>query len=304
MKYPIDTYVTKAKENFDSLVGTPENPGTFATYDKNGWRVGNVFDTLTDYLFRFPHAEPSPGYVANLALSQWKSPNVQNSMCWYDDYGWWGIASAKAFLDKYASIFGSHRSEFQDVATKECWDVMHNGKPHMVYKYRGAPNVWANADQSYFGSDKPYPIGSWAVPRFTGGVWQYEMFKDKREANECSYTNPCDPHTATTGGPFQCTVMNGLYFVLALRLRGLVTGTEEASKAVHGFLHQWFYVPTLADHKLLWQFDGDSVLVRASISTYAEKEINDWPLLLIYDPKKGPISAWCGDQGVDPRRVA
>jgi hypothetical protein len=150
------------------------------------------------------------------------------------------------------------------------------------------------------------------VPRFEGGVWQYEMFKDKRakcpergscnrQETECSYTNPCDPQTADTGGPFQCTVMNGLYFVLALRLRGLVTGTEEASKAVHGFLHQWFFDPSIRmpDHKLLWNLDGDRVLVRASISTYAFFEpIADWPLLLIYDAKKGPISAWGGDQGL------
>ena len=305
MKYPIDKYVAKARENFDTLFEI------FKTYNANGWRVGNVFDTMTDYLFRYPDAEKSPGYVANWALSRWQSSDVQNSMCWYDDYGWWGIASTKAFLDPYASIFGPVRSEFQDLA-RECWNVMHNGKPHKRYKYGGAPNVWANADQSYFGSDKPYPEGSWAVPRFKGGVWQYEMFKDKRvkcpergpcdrQETECSYTNPCDPHTAETGGPFQCTVMNGLYFILALRLRGLVTGTEEAFEAVRGFLQQWFFDKTIQwdDHKLLWQIDKSSALVRASISTYAfSPRFNGWPLLLIYDPNKGPKSAWCGDQGL------
>jgi hypothetical protein len=63
---PIDTYVAKAKENFDTLFET------FKTYSENGWRVGNVFDTMTDYLFRFPDAERSPGYVANWALSRWR----------------------------------------------------------------------------------------------------------------------------------------------------------------------------------------------------------------------------------------
>ena len=209
MKYPIDAYKAKAGENFDRLFEA------FKTYSDNGWRVGNAFDTMTDYLFRFPDAEKSPGYVANWALSRWRCSDVQNSMCWYDDYGWWGIASAKAFQDKYASIFGPVRSEFQDLAA-ECWNIMQNGKPHKLYKYGGAPNVWANADHGYFASEKPYPEGSWAVPRFEGGVWQYEMFKDKRakcpergscnrQETECSYTNPCDPYTADTGGPFQCT---------------------------------------------------------------------------------------------------
>ena len=67
-------------------------------------------------------------------------------MCWYDDYGWWGIASAKALLDEYASIFGPVRSEFQDIG-RECWNVMQNGKPHKVYKYAGAPNVWVNREE-------------------------------------------------------------------------------------------------------------------------------------------------------------
>jgi hypothetical protein len=73
--------------------------------------------------------------------------------------------------------------------------------------------------------------------------------------------------------------MNGLYFVLALRLRGLLTGTEEASEAVRGFLQQWFFDKTILsdDHKLLWRFDKSSALVRASISTYAlNKRIGDW----------------------------
>src|ERR1700736_6669247 len=124
MRYPIDAlYVPKARESFDRILTV------FPIYDLNGWRVGNVFDTLTDYLLRYPQAERSPGTVAEMALSQWNSPIVQNSMCWYDDYGWWGIASAKALVPEYADIFGATRSDFQKLAA-ECWDIMSRGKPH------------------------------------------------------------------------------------------------------------------------------------------------------------------------------
>jgi hypothetical protein len=283
---------------------------TFKTYSENGWRVGNVFDTMTDYLFRFPDAERSPGYVANWALSRWRCSDIQNSMCWYDDYGWWGIASAKAFLDPYASIFGPVRSEFQDIAT-ECWNVMQNGKPHGKYTYRGAPNVWANRDE------RPDPgywtkPETWAQPRFLDearGVWQYEMFKEERakcpkcdpcdrQITECSYINPSDPITASPSlGPFQLTVMNGLYFVLALRLRGLVTGIEKAFEDEREWLQHWFFDKTIwmPEHKLLWQIDNTSVLVRERVSTYDHcAAINDWPKVQGYLPK----AAWCGDQGL------
>ncbi len=297
MKYPIDKYVAKARENFDTLFEA------FKTYSANGWRVGNVFDTMTDYLFRVPDAEKSPGYVANWALSRWRCSDVQNSMCWYDDYGWWGIASAKAFLDPYASIFGPVRSEFQDIAT-ECWNVIQNGKPHKRFTYRGAPNVWANReDPGYFTSPN-----TWAQPRFSDkvrGVWQYEMFKDKRpscpecgpcdrQEKECSFINPSDPNTASPSlGPFQLTVMNGLYFVLALRLRGLVTGIEKAFEDEREWLQYWFSEPTDQDHKLLWNGDSNSVLVRERVSTYGFLK-NGWPMVQGYLPE----AAWCGDQGL------
>src|SRR5258707_11825353 len=114
-------------------------------------------------------------------------------MCWYDDNGWWRIASEKAFHEEYRGVFGNTQSSFQKLA-KSCWDVMHNGKKNTRYKYRGAPNVWDNRDEGsspgYFSDDKHF-----AKPRFAGGVWQWEMFKDERKACkalphddcECSY---------------------------------------------------------------------------------------------------------------------
>jgi hypothetical protein len=297
MKYPTDGKHISTKQ-MEAKAREVFNGGfldTFAKYKKNGWRVGNVFDTLTDYLLRFPDAESSPGKVVELAWSQWKSPNVQNSMCWYDDYGWWGIASAKAYLDEYTSIFSEHRSDFQNLAV-ECWNVMHCGKPDKPYSYKGGPNVWENRDE---GSVPGYFTNpdTWAKPRFPKGVWQYEMFKDKRlKPQECSFINPTDPKTCEPNklGAFQLTVMNGLYFVLALRLGALGKGAENAFEDERQFLQQWFFDPTQADDQLLWHLaDGTSVLVRERVSTYAQLN-NQFPPVQDYDPR----AAWCGDQGL------
>ena len=232
MNYLIDTYITQAKKTFSILLPIFET----AT---NGWQVGNVFDTLTDCVVRFPDVEPKPGATVAAALERWGK--IQGSMCWYDDYGWWGIASAKAFDDKYAAVFGSNRSKFQQIAT-DCWDVMHTGKPDTYkppYKYKGGPMVWENRDE---GSQPGYFTApeTWAVPRFSGGVWQYDMFKDERtNPPDCSpsSSNPSDPNCCLLG-PFQNTVMNGLYLALALRLQlqGKGTGTAEAAKSELAFL--------------------------------------------------------------------
>ena len=211
MRYRIDNYIEQAKSTFSTLLPIFKQPA-------NAWQIGNVFDTLTDFVVRFPDVESSPGEVVDAAFEQW---GKVKGMCWYDDYGWWGIASAKAFEDKYVKVFGSHQEDFQQIAT-DCWDVMHTGKPDSYmppYKYKGGPMVWENRDEGdepgYFSAPK-----TWAVPRFSGGVWQYDMFKVERtdpNPQDCSPSNPSDPNIFKLG-PFQNTVMNGLYLVLALRL--------------------------------------------------------------------------------------
>jgi hypothetical protein len=180
MKYPDDSVAMAKKTYADLLL-------TFKNYSKNGWRVGNVFDTLIEFVRLYPDVDARSPKMAEIALAQWESPNVQNSMCWYDDYGWWGIASEKAFHEEYKSVFGNTQREFKDLA-KSCWNVMHNGKKNAKYKYTGAPHVWDNQDPPGYFSDTAH----FAAPRFPGGVWQWEMFKDKRDAHcECSYTRSC-----------------------------------------------------------------------------------------------------------------
>ena len=104
MEYPLNRYKAQAAAAFYSVL-------ELVTTWTNGWQVGNVFDTLTDCVVRYPEVEPRPRAVIETVLERWAS--IQGSMCWYDDWGWWGIASTKAFDDKYAGVFDRYRKEFQ-----------------------------------------------------------------------------------------------------------------------------------------------------------------------------------------------
>src|ERR1051325_7098934 len=64
MQYPIDEYKTQAATAFTNLLKT------FKTWG-NGWQLGNVFDTMTDYVVRFPKAERTPGEVVAAAHERW-----------------------------------------------------------------------------------------------------------------------------------------------------------------------------------------------------------------------------------------
>ena len=288
MDYPVDKYISEAKETFAKLLPIFEEPA-------NAWQLGNVFDTLTDFVLRYPDAEPTKGAVVSAA---WKQLLQLKGMCWYDDYGWWGIANAKAFDDKYASVFGTTRQQFQQSAT-HCWDIMYTGKPDSYnppYKYKGGPMVWENRDEGnepgYF--SKP---DTWAVPRFSGGVWQYDLFKDKRKnPKDCApdNANPSNPNTCRLG-PFQNTVMNALYFVLALRLalQGKGNGTSAAAETEKAFLEAWFSLG--GDESLLWHNADQCDLVRERVQTYAYcEEKKSYPLVQGHNAK----GAWCGDQGL------
>src|SRR5689334_18294 len=172
----IKNYEEQAAEIFPKLMANFKK-GT------NGWQVGNVFDTLTDYILRYP--QPDIGEVVEAAHQQWG--NIQGSLCWYDDWGWWGIASVKAFNPEFQKFFEPYVEEFQQRADT-CWNIMTFGKPPSdknPYKYKGGPNVWDNRDEGTTPGYFTAPDG-WAVPRILGGVWQYDMWHGVRKAPECT----------------------------------------------------------------------------------------------------------------------
>jgi TAT (twin-arginine translocation) pathway signal sequence len=148
------------------------NLRTLFTADENFWRLGNAFDTLTDYLVlarnRYDDTRDSDiGDIVSRAFQKYQdTQSGPDGACWYDDYGWWGIASVKAYDPAFAKIFAatseSFVGRFRQVALQS-WDTVHRGKHDGVHK--GAPRVFENRDnQSQFDPQPGPPLS----PRSSG----------------------------------------------------------------------------------------------------------------------------------------
>jgi len=110
-------------------------------------------------------------------------------------------------------------------------------------------------------------------------------------------SNPSTPldlvetgNVASTLGPFQLTVVNGLYLVLASKLAATNTTSSGAQRYLHDlfdFYHSWITDPSLKPaHNLQSPATG---LIAERVSTYKNgNEINHWDA----------YTAWAGDQGL------
>jgi hypothetical protein len=90
------------------------------------------------------------------------------------------------------------------------------------------------------------------------GEWRW---KGPAECN--AGTNPSNPAIlGLTLGPYQVTVVNGLYFVLALRLNaaGVTEGTGPAANDLHGFLSRLDWEP---EPRRIYSSDGTPPRSRA-----------------------------------------
>lgn len=278
--------------------------------NNNSWKVANSFDTMLDYLRYLydtnnPNAQAESAWVLGQAQEKWSS--AQGSLCWYDDHGWWGISCGKAFDPDYQAVFANAGSvqDFRELAVDR-WKVMNSGKDDNCHL--GGPNVWDNrcccggTKKPTVCFDDPNDKNNWAKPLFPGGVWQYDMFKEGRPQVHCD-ENPMNPFE-TQLGPFQNTVMNGLYFVLAQQMAAykksnpndpLFSGLnlEAAIASEYGFLDQWFKYPD-KDNGLLCVLSDNTAMVRERAGVYAKLADGSYPSVNGFDSEQG----WAGDQGL------
>lgn len=268
---------------------------------------------------------------------------------WYDDWSWWGIAASKAFDASYEDIFGDQLEFFQSVALDMWglvdageFATVANSIPDSVWAHSqvqddgtkftssilsarsqlhiGTRNSWAmiqngqdgfgtprqNADFAYFTSQV---AGKWAVPRYSGGCWQYDFSTLHFPCNDGpDWANP-NPN-AQYLGVFQLTLMPGLYLsfacsLMAAAIRKAVDGKSggawdrlqplesyrKPADEVVGFLTDWLNVGQ--PDSLASPFP-EGALVRERTPTYATLPDNSYPAV------QSAVSDawWTGDQGL------
>jgi hypothetical protein len=263
----LSVYAIEAFRRLEKLWKGPGDPDF-----SNFWKLGHSFDTIIDFFLLGPgFAKYATGFKEPALMGYDRS---LPSGCWYDDFGWWGIAALKA--SEHSELFGTATPTFATIANR-CWEMMN----------RNAPYVWDN--------NKNNPLFADLGPRFTGGVWNCDWTRADgcNRAKQCPQIPPdCDipPGYNDTGGylqGIQNTVTNGLYMVLAARLRNLGAAVLE-----YQFLNNWFNVSDPTDSLLTSVAGG--VLVRERVGTYALKPGQGYTTVCGYDP----TSCWAGDQGI------
>lgn len=251
MTIDCDDFKKAAHDTFEGLKALFQNPACNVN-----WRLGHSFDTIVDYLVSAPHDAPGFGKIA---LDKYKS--IRND--WYDDYGWWSIATLKA--GQHQELFSDFYYEFQSIAHK-CWESIDK-----------ASGVWTRADKSKFAALQPL---------FDGGVWN----SDWDPNGSCS---PLKPDDTLCG--YQNTVTNGLYLVSSTRLFEFLKQDAygKAAEREYQFLKAWFYLASVDSDPLLNYYDRDDpdkAVVRERVTRYASSGTK------MYSYR--PTLAWAGDQGL------
>lgn len=243
----------------------------------NYWQLGNSFDTVIDYLDK----NPSESNAFTTALLNnypiLSSPkNTAGIACWYDDFGWWSVASERAL--QHPVLWTDDQKNQIERISRETWAYMQPGI-----------QVW-NLCKNSTECSKNF---SSLEPKFDGGIWNYFWFSEfgKPYPNVCN-SDKADPTIDTnplTGR--QNTVTNGLYANSALMRLKTTPKNEiylQQSKSIHNFLTHWF-VPTSNDTGLINYITPEAAVVRERVSTYKNE---------IKDPQYKKDLAWSADQGL------
>ena len=316
--------------------------------------VLDYFRTLEDANQLRPLDEVLRTRLIEHAITGYQNGIIGISANWYDDWCWWGIAAAKAFDPAYEKGFGDKADTFRTMALNlwdlvdkgdyapvaysipgSVWQnsasIPNNGRftaqmlADRARLHAGTRNVWSlivhgrdgvpsernKEDYAYFTTPVP---DVWAVPRFEGGCWQYDMSVENFPAGDGTGSSPNPSNSAL--GTCQVTLMQGLYlsFCCALlaaarrKSREKLSGgawdallSEEsysqAAEAVVGFLTSWLDLEGL-ESLAARQYKKKPIpgmLVHERPRTYAALPGTfDYPKIEGYDYNL----FWAGDQGL------
>jgi hypothetical protein len=238
----------------------------------NFWQVGNIFGAGIDYVAMKP-AKAKP--FAQAVLGAYDHTANTPIACWYDDFGWWAVATQRAMTMRGLWSKSQFR-RFREISG-ETWARMQPGLA--VY----------DLDREAFDPD-----GTELGPKFPGGIWNYFWTFDKHP-DVCN--TPCNPNDSNLCGR-QNSVTNGLYLLAAaLRSRGRDADPyfRESAQRERNFLFDWFDPANFTNpsiQPLLFNLGSEAsspAVVRERVSIYGADH---------FDPDYIADLVWSGDQGL------
>ena len=108
------------------------------------WPLGNTLISMIDFL---NIAVPAGNVTLTEAQSflNTAADNYERNGAWYDDWGWWGNATAKVFDSDYAHLFAGDsalQENFKNIC-HDCFHIMKNGDTSLLGpNSKGAPNAY------------------------------------------------------------------------------------------------------------------------------------------------------------------
>ena len=301
-------YISAAKNRYDGIIKnfySPQSP------EFDYWPEGCCFDSMIDFL-NIAISIPADKYTTNKLVPKLEARDFLEFVAhkyitenahgaWYDDWGWWGTATAKLYDPTYYELLYGNpedstlESDFKDIC-QQCFNFMKFGKSKLegqpayssVNKHLGALNAYTLVTKMV--NNQINPTTDWkaiekkALPYFKYGCWQGDMRPDQTPVDLP------DGRKATNLGPYQDTVINALYFEIIQRVLPGGLSTETDIDNMEAFFHNWMNSPELTEkQKLFNEFSTTSGLIRERVSIFADgKAVHG------YKPKL----AWTGDQGL------
>jgi hypothetical protein len=252
------------------------------------WIRGCILESMVDFLLLAGRYDIIPYSTGNKFLENAASVYLSNQYqgVWYDDWMWWGNTTSKVYDPAYKDLFAGN-ANLKEYFMKICdqtFTFVRSGK---------AP--YTPLDPAYVGAMKAFDYvmekaaidpARWrqfskdVEPRWNIGCWQGPMTPDP------DY-NPLQLNL----GPFQDSVVNGLFFIFAQRtLHQPGHGTQQDITDMRTFYGNWMHDLALPpDMRLFNRLSPEAGLFRERVSVYKNGlPINGYEADL----------AWSGDQGL------
>lgn len=252
------------------------------------WIRGCILDSIVDFLLLAGRYDIIPYNQGNAFLENAASVYLRNQYqgVWYDDWMWWGNTTSKVYDPAYKDLFAGN-ANLKEYFMKICdqtFTFVRSGKapytpldPAYVGTLKAFDYVMEKAGQDparwrQFSKD--------VEPRWNIGCWQGPMTPDS------SY-NPLELYL----GPFQDSVVNGLFFIFAQRTQHQPGyGTQQDITDMRTFYENWTNDLGLPpDLRLYNRLSPEAGVFRERVSIYKNgKPVNAYV----------PDLVWGGDQGL------